>query len=101
MIGTFTLTESRVYRRGYETANWYTDIEVQPGDYEVTTDGYWAFVKLPGIVVESSFDDPLLHARVFHTYEDVGKDQTYTIQTPMSVVSKLEGYTPAHNKEVE
>ena len=98
-IGTFTLTEPRVYRRGYETANWYTDIEVQPGDYAVTTDGYWAFVKMPGIVVGSSFDNRLLHARIFHNDEDVGKDQTYTIQTQMSVVSKLQGYTPTTERE--
>ena len=98
-IGTFTLAEPRVYSRGYETASWYTDIEVQPGEYEVTqsADGYWALVTMPGKIVGSNFVNQIFHASSHHKNEDVGKDTTYTIQTQMFSLDRLKGYTPVHN----
>jgi hypothetical protein len=93
-IGTFTLTEPTVYRKSYETASWYTDVEVQPGEYEVTTDGYWALIEMPGTVVGSYFVSRLLHCSSAHIDEDVGNDATYTIQDNLYQVDKWTNYTP-------
>lgn len=94
-IGTFTLTEPTVYRKSYETASWYTDVEVQPGEYEVTTDGYWAFVRMPGTVTGSCFINRYLHCSSAHIDEDVGKADVYTIQDNLFRVDKWTNYTPA------
>ena len=98
-IGTFTVAEPTVYRKSYETASWYTEVEVQPGEYEVKTDGYWALVTMPGKIVGSYFVNRVFHASSHHKDEDVGKDATYTIQTQMFSLDRWEGYTPAHSKE--
>jgi len=92
-IGTLTLTEPTVYRKSYETASWYTDVEVQPGDYDVMTDGYWALVEMPGKVVGSCFVNRFLNASSFHKDENVGNDATYTIQDNLYQVDKWENYT--------
>ena len=94
-IGTLTLTEPTVYRKSYETASWYTDVEVQAGEYEVTTDGYWALVEMPGTVVGSYFVNRFLNASSFHKDEDLGNDATYTIQDNLYQVDKWENYTPS------
>ena len=94
-IGTLTLTAPTVYRKSYETASWYTDVEVQAGEYEVTTDGYWALVEMPGTVVGSYFVNRFLNASSFHKDEDVGNDATYTIQDNLYQVDKWENYTPS------
>jgi hypothetical protein len=46
-IGTYTIPEAYEYRyAGYETASAYDDYVIQPGTYDMVTDGQDAFVKV-------------------------------------------------------
>ncbi len=98
-IGTFTLTEPTTYRRNYETASWYTDIEVQPGEYQVTSDGYWYFIRLPGKVTGSLFINRLFTASSASVDKNVGKDEVYTSQGNLYLLENLDGFTPSEGFE--
>src|ERR1700694_2922789 len=97
-IGTLTLKESQKFRKSYETASWYTDVEVPPGDYDIRaaftynenpehTEGYavgedinvdHAYVTLPGLVASSYFIDRLFnHYGAPKVDEDKGKPAEY------------------------
>ena len=86
-IGTYVITEPTVFTRTYETASWYTNIEVAPGEYDITAvvrDGKvsssWGEEptwSLPGVVVASYFVNRLFTASSAHHNEDVGKPDTY------------------------
>lgn len=53
VFATLTLDEPTEHTVHYEVAAWSTTVRVGPGTYNVTTNGYYAFVSLPGIVVSS------------------------------------------------
>ena len=55
VIGTYVLETVEVFQELFECAAWYRNIEVQPGEYPITTDGYWIFVKLDGVIVSDNF----------------------------------------------
>jgi hypothetical protein len=97
-IGTLTLRESQTFRRGYETASWYTDIEVQPGDYDLYAafrynenpnhpEGYVvgadidvndAYATMPGLVSGSYFISRLMgQYGEPHKDKDVGNPAEY------------------------
>jgi len=83
-IGTYTLEKPEVFQKLYECAAWYTDIEVQPGVYPVTTDGYWLFVELPGVIVSDNFQSLFAGMPIGDAYDrkqNAGKPATYWIQT--------------------
>jgi hypothetical protein len=97
-IGTLTLKEPQKFRKSYETASWYTDVEVQPGDYDLRAafhynenpehpDGYavgadidvdHAYATLPGLIASSYFIDSLFgHYGKPKIDEDKGKASEY------------------------
>lgn len=86
-IGTLILTEPTVFTRTYETASWYTKIEVPAGEYDITAvvrdgkvSGTWGdgpTWKLPGTVVASYFVNRFFTASSFEVDRDVGKPDTY------------------------
>jgi hypothetical protein len=97
-IGTFTLKETHKFRKSYETASWYTDVEVPPGDYDLRaafrynenpehSEGYavgvdidvdHAYVTLPGLIASSYFIDSLFgHYGKPKIDEDKGQKSEY------------------------
>ena len=45
----FRVTEAREFRKNYETASWYSLVQVEPGDYPVQDKGNGPFVVMPGV----------------------------------------------------
>ena len=91
---TFVLTEPKVFTQTYETASWYTDIEVPAGEYPIVytdanhqvvdpevTRAYWAGVKLEGVIVASHFENRVFSSVSFRDNADVGKPATYHFGT--------------------
>ena len=83
----FRLTEPTIYTRQYETAAWWTKIEVPAGDYDAepihiggqpaTIDSaYYFVVRMPGIVVGEYM--PSLYGGVPIPGSDRGKDRIGT-----------------------
>ena len=79
-VGEWTVREPEVWRITYETASWYTDVEVQPGTYDAvvypTYDGigHSIYLRAHGVCVGSYFVNRLLTASSAHKDEDVGKE---------------------------
>lgn len=106
-VGTLTFTKPQTFRISYETASWYTDVEVPAGTYELTGQivldtRYYGQpdeekrktvktfgVKLPGIVTDEYFVNRLFHASSVAEKRDIGKPREY----PWS----NEGYVFAHH----
>jgi hypothetical protein len=86
----FRLTEPTTYTRQYETASWYTKIEVPAGDYEAEPiyisggaapyeDAYYFKVVLPGVVTDDYFVNRLLGHSAVSTRSDVGKPMNHVM----------------------
>ena len=91
VIGTYTLDQAKTFRKTYECAAWYTDIRVPAGIYEVTTDGYWIFVELPGNIVTDYFQSLYCGTSIGETYDqkqNAGKESRYVIQTEEYMAKK-------------
>lgn len=90
-IGTLVLAEPTVFTRTYETASWYTKIEVPAGEYEITAvvrDGKVSSTwgdnprwSLPGTVVASYFVNRLFTASSSEVDRNVGNSDTYVSGT--------------------
>lgn len=52
VLGTVTVAEPYERTRTYETAAWWTQLLVTPGTYELTTNGYWAIVRLDATIID-------------------------------------------------
>ena len=99
-IGTYTLTETTTFRKGYEVASWYSMIEVPPGEYPVyvtrSMEGFVQFVLVPmdGTITEES--TPSLFGGVAYGKgngdANVGKPGQYTIQTYLFMVEDDDRY---------
>lgn len=97
-IGTYILTEPKTFRRSYETASWFTDIEVPAGEYPIfavvrdgevsRTWGETPFWSLPGIVTASCFINRVFWASSARINEDVGKPDTYGASTYTHALAK-------------
>lgn len=74
-IGTATLRETKTFRNSYETASWYTDVEVPAGTVtDIRTDGYWIIVgRGEGTIVSSYFVNRVFTSSSAKVNEDVGK----------------------------
>lgn len=88
-IGTYVLAEPTTFTRTYETASWYTLIEVPAGEYEVTavvrdgkvssTWGEGPMVRLDGVVTRSHFVNRVFQYSSVEDDRDVGKPMSYTL----------------------
>lgn len=97
-IGTYVLTESKTFTRTYETASWYTNIEVPAGEYPIyatvrdgkvsSTWGEGPSYSLPGVVTASYFVNRLFTASSARVNEDVGKPDTYAASTYCYALAK-------------
>ena len=85
-LGVLTLDEPTVFTRSYEVAAWWSKIQVDAGEYELVTNGYWVLCSLPGTIVAEH--TPSLFAGVrFDTepqgerHRRVGQPSSYVIQS--------------------
>lgn len=84
-IGYVHTTEPFEYRVSYETASWYTLVDVPKGTYEVilSEDGSlkWVLVRYIGTVTKEHFVNRLFHASSVHEpTENIGKQRSCTAQ---------------------
>lgn len=93
-IGVFKVFEAKEFTNHYETAAWYMNVLVQPGDYDafLLTDRYpWVVVSLPGIVTKSFF--PTLWGGVMvgnrGIDEKVGQEATHSMQFNPYMIAKF------------
>ena len=91
LIGTVTTTESREHRIGYETASWYTLVDVPAGTYDVIlSEGLgskWVLVRYAGTITDEHFVN-----RVFQ-YSSVAEKKH--IGEPRSATAQLSPYVAA------
>lgn len=80
-LGTVTLTEDQTFRKSYETASWYQDVEVAAGTTaELTSNGYWAFAKFEGVKGSSLFVNRLFTSSSSKVDEGKGEADSYVVQ---------------------
>jgi hypothetical protein len=83
-IGYVHTTEPFEYRVSYETASWYTLVDVPAGTYEVilSEDGIkWVLVRYIGTVTKEHFVNRLFqHSSVREPTENIGKQRSCTAQ---------------------
>ena len=95
-IGTLTLSEPHIYTIQYETASWYTKVEVQPGTFDLIATfqykrAYWIMVGLPGRITEEympstfGYGLPIGDGR---RPERIGQVMTYHGQSYAFVIAK-------------
>lgn len=81
VVGLLHLSERQTFTQTFETAAWYQEVIVEPGDYPVTASwwqGHWYFsATLPGIKGGSNFDSLLCGVPV-STNRDQGKGDPTT-----------------------
>lgn len=93
LIGYYVLTEPTTFTRTYETASWYTKIEVPAGEYpiyageckrpdtgEIQLGLDWPsapHARLDGVVTSSYFVNRVFWATSSETDRDVGKPDAY------------------------
>lgn len=85
-IGVHRLTKDLRHRdQSGEVAAWWHEILVPAGDYEITTNGYYAFVRLEGVI--TSAYTPSLYGGVaigsqpqYEEHSSVGRASSYTKQ---------------------
>ncbi len=96
--GKFILDEDKEYRKGYETASWYKTILVPAGEYEITTNGYWTFIRLPGIVQKAYFPSSFggMQYGSGDRPEEVGTKDSYCRQCYAYDIAKLFEDDPEH-----
>jgi hypothetical protein len=96
---TYIVDKPTTFRRYYETASWYTDIEVEPGEYparlvrshgdaDSLDEAQWVIVRMPGVIVGDFFVNRLLWAESAKKDEGVGRPDTYGMQTQPYLVRK-------------
>ena len=85
VFATLELSEPIVRTRTYETAAWWTDIEIPAGKYEIGTNGYWTLAGLPGKITAEFMPSLFGGVAVGKTppadeSPNVGKDTRYGVQ---------------------
>jgi hypothetical protein len=102
-IGTVELTETKTFRRHYETAAWYKDIQCEPQKSEIKlVDDYWLIYGWNGIVVDDYFPSLFGGVAVGKPYQpkDIGKPDTYTVQTQPYLLKNIETFIPYDNIDI-
>ncbi len=94
VIGTYQLSKDREYNESYEVAAWWSKLLVKAGDYEITTNGYYAFVKLPGVIVSKY--TPGLYGGVafgstpqYEKHKDVGNESSHMVMPYLYSAAEL------------
>lgn len=83
-IGVHRLTEDKRLRdQSGEVAAWWHEILVPAGDYEITSNGYYAFVKLTGIITsaytQSQFGGVAVGSQPqYEQHSSVGRESSIT-----------------------
>lgn len=78
--GTVEFDAPRKFRQTGQTASNWTEIEVPAGTYEITTNGYWYFIRMEGTVTDEYYVNRLLgHSHVAEK-RNIGQPATYTVQ---------------------
>jgi hypothetical protein len=107
-IGTLHVPARVTVTEYYEVAAWYSDVELQPGDYDVTTNGYWVFASIPGKTV--SKHTPSLFAGVAIPsgepqgagHPDVGRATTFSLQHyAYQVAERIGSWAPVPGSSFE
>lgn len=85
LIGYVTTTETKTHTIHYETASWYTLVEVPPGKYEVVehkNNGItWILVKYHGKITKEHFVNRLFTSSSVHEpTENIGKERGCSAQ---------------------
>lgn len=80
-LGYVTTTEPKTHRITYETASWYTLVEVPAGRYEVVrSQGYggsdWVLVRYVGTIVDEHFVNRLGASSSVVPKRNIGKEST-------------------------
>lgn len=91
LIGRVHLPEAIERRIGYETASWYTLVNVPAGSYDVVLhDGYWALVRYAGTITDEHFANRLGASSSLAPKRNIGKEQACTAQLyPYDVAEKF------------
>ncbi len=85
VVGTFHLQERTTFTQHYETAAWYQEHVVEPGDYDLvaTWSGTWYFsAVLPSVKGRSNFQTLLAGVAVGQAYDattGMGEPDTYRL----------------------
>ena len=110
-IGTLVLERDEVIRRSESVAAWWADVEVPAGTYDVTSNGYFAFVALEGICV-SAYSPPMFAGLPigegppqYDQHRDVGQRmrivrQPYLYEVAFAMADPSSLWTPAPGIEV-
>jgi hypothetical protein len=101
VIGTITLTEPLERKLQYETASWYTMVEVPAGTYEVylyrNGSPTWAMIGYEGLVTKEHFVNRVFTASSVHEPTDrIGKPMNATVQTYPYVVAESFALDPRY-----
>lgn len=85
LIGQVHVTEAFERRIGYETASWYTLVDVQPGTYDIVLyqqfSTKWVLVRYRGIVTREHFVNRVFTASSVHEPTDrIGREIPCTAQ---------------------
>jgi len=93
VIGTMTLEEPITRKLQYETASWYTLVDVPAGEYEVyllaTGSVTWAMIAYSGLVTKEHFVNRLFTSySVQEPTENIGKERNATVQTYPYIVAE-------------
>ena len=88
-LGYVTTTEPKTHRINYETASWYTDVEVPAGRYEVVlSEGYggskWVLVRYVGTITDEHFVNRLFTASSIAPKRNIGQERTCYAQCDLS-----------------
>lgn len=83
-IGTVTTTEPREHRIGYETASWYTLVEVPAGTYDVVLceerGMRWVLVRYAGTITDEHFVNRVFTASSVAPKRNIGEPRSCTSQ---------------------
>lgn len=98
-LGYVTTTEPKTHRISYETASWYTDVEVPAGRYEVVLgEGYggkWVLVRYVGTITDEHFVNRLLTSSSVVPKRNIGKESACSAQCDLSSAAERFATDPA------
>lgn len=83
-IGVVHTTETKEHKISYETASWYTLVDVPPGDYDVVlSEGGgtpWILVQYHGVITDEHFVNRLFQYESLAPKRDIGKEASCSAQ---------------------
>lgn len=86
MIAVLVVEEAHTRRTTEQVAAWYTEVELQPGEYEIIAPGpldYFRAAKVDGVITDEHF--PSMFGGVAYTAgrkDNIGKPTTYWLSLP-------------------